>query len=345
MAKKKSAKAAPESAAPSQPQAPPDVKSFQAFERMTAMRSQLATHETNPRSIDQHAFKKLKDYLKKNKLLNALVVNRRSSANGFPEAEEGRLVIIGGHQRTRAMDSLAGFDPSAPTPEHDYQVPIDVVSVGPGREKEILVALNNQSLQGTYDLDMLADLLTDPAVDPFATGFDRAELGTLLDAGVLEQIMGAPVAAQAAAEAPIVDALNEIAEVSKAAQRPQPQADTGSPAVIPQPAAGQPISATTGQQVAERLDPNSVEAMKQRRQDYREGVNSEQNQAGFFMVLVADRDEDITKFTSHLGLPPDQTYYPLRAFLERIGYRFDFGDAAEPAEGEREQVDESPADG
>lgn len=302
---------------------------------MTAMRSQLATHESNPRTIDQHAYKKLKEYLKKNRLLNALVVNRRSAANGFPPEQEGRLVIIGGHQRTRAMDELIGFNPDAPTPETDYEVPIDVVCVGPGREKEILVALNNPSLQGTYDLDMLAEILSDPEVDPFQTGYDRAELATILDVGVVEQIMGGAIAQQITAEAPIVDAMNDIAAVSKQAQQAQRAADpapgahpaAGSP--IAHPVAGSPAAVTAAEAAApaagsDRLDPNSVEALRLRRQVYQAGVNTSENQASFYVVLVADRDEDIVSLLTHLKLPEDQRYYPLRDFLSRIGFDFDF---------------------
>ena len=59
-------------------------------------------------------------------------------ANGFAASQEGQLVIVGGHQRCKAMDDLRKYDPT--THENDYQIPIDLLCISPAREMELLVS-------------------------------------------------------------------------------------------------------------------------------------------------------------------------------------------------------------
>jgi hypothetical protein len=293
---KKKAAASPET------ESAPTRATFQAFERMTAMRSSLRFPENNPRNIDPHSFKKLKEYIKKNKLLGSLIVNRRTAETGHPPEQEGWLIIIGGNQRTKAMDSLSGFDPAAPTAEADYQVPIDVVSLAPGKEKEAIIALNNVSMMGSFDIDLLADLLTSPDVDPLAVGFDRIELSQLLDAGVFESVLGGTSSAQAQSESPVIDAIGEIAASSKQYQQQAAQA------------AAAPASSTLPPE-----DYNSVESIKGRREKFQNSQTvTEDTDENYLIVLAANDSREAARLLRRLNLPLDQTYFDLRAFLDRM---------------------------
>lgn len=301
------------------------AKTFQAFERMTAMRSQLRQHEANPRQIDQHALKKLREGLRKVGLVTSLIVNRRDSTNGFPPAQHGQLVIIGGHQRCRAMDELRGYDPA--THENDYQIPIDVVSISAAKERELIVFLNNPAAQGSWDYSLLGDLLTSPGVDPLATGFDRLELSQILDSGIVEELFGSS-SPQSAAEAPVLDAIAEVAAASKAyqqVQQPTPQ----------QPIIGTAAPPTTPPAPLPDDDINSVASIKGRRYDFRDKT-AEAGDSSHILTIVAGSGAEMDDFLAGIGLV-NEAFIDLNRFATAISETsgFDFlppieagGDAA-----------------
>jgi hypothetical protein len=283
------------------------TRKFQAFERMIVRRSALRLHETNPRTIDPHAFRKLREFLRKRKLLGALQVNRRRAANGFDQSQDGQLVVIGGHQRIKAMDDISGF----PDAENsDYEVPIDVAELTPAQERETLVALNNPGLQGAWDWDMLSEVLTAPGVDPLATGFDRAELASFIDAGILDQIIGGGASAQVAAETPILADISAIAETGRAADAADraARATVQTTVSIPQ---SSPDAALAAQQAA-------VDGMKARRQEYQQSVNADTNTANFMIALFADTEDEKVNLLTHLGLDPGQDFFSLSQFMEHL---------------------------
>lgn len=318
MGKKKAANST-ESAAPDPDQSttPPAPKTFQSFERMTAMRSQLRSHESNPRVIDQHAAKKLRQGLKNYGLVTSLIVNRRDSAHGFPPTQHGQLVIVGGHQRCSQMDILESYNPE--TREGDYQIPIDVVTVPPGKERELLVFLNNPSAQGSWDYALLGDLLTSPDVDPLATGFDRLELSQMLDSGICEQLFGSP-SPQAAAEAPILDSIAAIAADSKRYQQQAGQALVNQAIAgaasepVPQlpPAPEAPQGATPA-----RGDYNSVESIKGRRYDFRDKT-ADAGDSSHILTIVANSGEQLDEFLSIVGLPSGEPFIDLGRFADAL---------------------------
>lgn len=291
-------------------------RKFQAFTRMLAKRSSLSFPENNPRSIDPHAFKKLREFVKREGLLGSLIVNRRTEANGWAPVHVGRLVIVGGNQRTRAMDEISSYAPPTPAgpAENDYEIPIDVIEVPQAREAEIIVALNNVGLQGTYDWDALAELMQTPGVNPLATGFDRVELATFMDEGALEQLLGPAAARQAAAEAPILDELAAIAEVGREQDRADRQAANAQESSVADPA--NPSEPTEAEAAGEQ---SAVDGMKERRAQYQETINRDTNAANFMIVLVGDSDAECREFLTRLNLPPGQEFYSLAAVKERMG--------------------------
>lgn len=299
-------------------------RKFQAFERIIVKRSTLRFHELNPRSIDPHAFKKLREFIRKQKLLAAVQANRRLAANGFdPEQSgNGQLVLIGGHQRIRAMDDISGFVSLSATPDADYDVPVDVAELSPAKEKECLIALNNPGMQGAFDYDILSELLTSPGVDPLAVGFDKPELASFIDAGILEQIIGAPAAAQAAAEAPVFSDFAAIAEsgreadaAARAAEKERTNATVQVIASIP----GQAVASVDGQQLTpEQIQQQAIDGMKARRQEYQSSVNADVNAASFMLVLVADTDEERAEFLTQLQFDPTTEFLPLSQFKDAL---------------------------
>lgn len=274
------------------------------------MRSQLRFHEANPRGIDQHAAKKLRQGIKSFGLVGSLIVNRRDQANGFPPAQHGQLVIVGGHQRCSQMDVLADYNPQ--THENDYEIPIDVVSASASKERELLVFLNNQSAQGFWDYSLLGDLLTSPGVDPLATGFDRLELSQMLDSGIIEELFGSPTP-QAAAEAPVLDAIAQIAQDSKAYQKQAEAqaANAGSPAVAMAPGQSQVPQADA------KPDINSVESIKGRRYDFRDKT-ADAGSTQHILTIVADSPEQLEAFMSAIAMQPAE-FISLAEFCGLLG--------------------------
>lgn len=212
-------------------------KQLQQFTFATVKRSSIAPFECNPRTIDRSAARKLRENIKKFGLVQPLVVNRRTAANGFAPEQVGSLVLLGGHQRLSAADNLAGYDStSAPLPLHtcdgngnplpeiifanDYDVPVAISEVTSAAEKTLVIALNNPSLQGNWDSELLERLITDPEVaeNITDTGFDRASLGLMFDSFIADGLFGKQAAEQVNLEAPIISVLEEIRQAGKAAK-------------------------------------------------------------------------------------------------------------------------------
>lgn len=265
------------------------VRKFQVFQRIVLKRNQVAFHEQNPRSIDKHSFKRLREFVRKNGLVNALVANRRTEANGFPPDQNGRIVLIGGHQRASAMDEIVDYPAAGEAA--NYDLPIDLVELSPGKEKAMLVALNNPGLQGTWDYDLLEQVLADPDVDAGETGFTRADLGMMFDQGILDGIFGEEAATQAAVEAPVIDQLQEIREVGAAAEK----------------SAKQEAAANESQ----------LELLRERREKYKERSN-DANEAEFLVVFVGETAEQVDRFLVDMQLPVDQRYHPLSHLVDQI---------------------------
>lgn len=123
-------------------------------------RSQIHGADYNPRKIDSYARAKLEKNLRKAGLIEALIWNERTGN------------LVGGHQRLSCLDAIAGTD--------DYEIDVAVVNLTPKQEREQNIALNNPSIQGTWDLPLLEDLISSTpefAIDE--AGFDRIDLEML----------------------------------------------------------------------------------------------------------------------------------------------------------------------
>ena len=144
-----------------QPSSATNLSKFQRFENVTIHRNEIKNAPYNPRVIDKHARKKLKDKIKKIGLVGTLTWNKRSGN------------LVGGHQRLSILDELEGTQ--------DYTLTVSAVDMDDKTEKEMNVFLNNTVTQGNFDLDLLGELINDKSLDIAAFGFDNLDLQMMFD--------------------------------------------------------------------------------------------------------------------------------------------------------------------
>lgn len=130
---------------------------------------QLAPY--NPRVIDEVEMKSLKASVDSRGLVETLVVQKKAD-DGTP------LVLIGGHQRVRAVREICD-DSGEKLPSHIYAVVLDI---GDREAKQLNVALNR--IGGEFDVYKLGEVfatipdMTDTEV--LAVGFDREAIDDLI---------------------------------------------------------------------------------------------------------------------------------------------------------------------
>ena len=315
-------------------------------------RHRLALFVGNPRTIDKHARRKLKAAIKQHGLVEPLVANRRLAANGHPPADDGRIVLIGGHQRLSVSDELYRYDPAAaPDPETgenptSYPVPLAINEVSPAAETALVIALNNPGLQGSWDAakleDLFSQLAADPEFDIAQTGFERVDLAFILDEGSLASIFGQEAAEQEAAEQPIAQQLEAmrqagIAEKKAGEQggesREQEADDWESthqdkeriPWTVPTPGESDETvdNGATAPHAVEGGDASESEQpehniFKDRRQSYidRQADNRDKE---FMVVLVFDGADQVTRFLTHFGMDATVRYHSGARLAAEIG--------------------------
>lgn len=140
----------------------PRLAKLQKFTTVRMPRSAINPAPYNPRKIDAYAKKKLTKALKKQGLIETLVVNKRTG------------VLISGHQRLSILDESEK--------DQEYALDVAVVDVDEKTEKELNVLMNNGAVQGQYDEDALAGLMrSTEGFDIGNAGFDTMDLAVILD--------------------------------------------------------------------------------------------------------------------------------------------------------------------
>lgn len=132
-------------------------------EQRTVKRSEIRFASYNPRTISDDARKKLKKNLQTVGLLGGVVWNMRTGN------------LVSGHQKVSIMDAVNRYD--AETGANDYEFRVEVVDFDDKTEKEQNLFMNNRAVQGTYDDDMLRELLQ--GIDYTNAGFDDTDLQLL----------------------------------------------------------------------------------------------------------------------------------------------------------------------
>lgn len=135
------------------------VSKYQKCEIETISREEIKGAPYNPRIISDGAKKRLKKMLRKHGLVSTLVWNRRTGN------------LVSGHQRLDALDALEG--------SHDYSLHVAVVDVSEKEEKALNVQMNNPSMQGEWDTDLLADLVANDEISFDELGFSDADAEVL----------------------------------------------------------------------------------------------------------------------------------------------------------------------
>ena len=118
--------------------------------------------------------KKLKQNIKRVGMLGGIIWNERTNN------------LVSGHQRVTVLDQLNGYDG---TEETDYILRVDKVNLSEKEEKEQNIFMNNQSVQGEFDIDALRNLLTE--IDFKSAGLTEQDLSIIgidFDMPVLEEI-------------------------------------------------------------------------------------------------------------------------------------------------------------
>jgi hypothetical protein len=125
---------------------------------ITISRSEITAADYNPRKISQDARKKLKKAIKTHGLVQPIIWNRQTGN------------IVGGHQRIDILDEIHKGK--------EYSLNVAAIDVDEAEEVKLNVVLNNTSVQGEWDVDLLADICrVFPDID-FKTdlGFEQYDL-------------------------------------------------------------------------------------------------------------------------------------------------------------------------
>jgi len=148
------------------------------LERWTPVRvhrSKIVGAPYNPRKITDNAKLRLRKILENLGLLEPLVWNVRSGN------------LVGGHQRLKILDALAGTG--------DYELTVSQVDLSPQDEIAANIALNNRSAAGDDDLEKLQAIFRDnPGPNLDAMGLDTADVYHLFGDSGLESLNAEQVA-------------------------------------------------------------------------------------------------------------------------------------------------------
>lgn len=139
-----------------------ELNKYFKSEPIEIKRSSISFADYNPRKISSDALKKLKQNIKRVGLLGGIVWNEHTGN------------IVSGHQRVTVLDQLNGYEGSAET---DYILRVERVDLSSKEEKEQNVFMNNQSVQGEFDLEALRDLVSD--IDFKSAGLTEQDLSMI----------------------------------------------------------------------------------------------------------------------------------------------------------------------
>lgn len=139
-----------------------ELNKYFKSEPIEIKRSSISFANYNPRKISSDALKKLKQNIKRVGLLGGIVWN------------ESTRNIVSGHQRVTILDQLNGYDGTDAT---DYILRVEKVNMSTKEEKEQNIFMNNQSVQGEFDLDTLRDMI--PDIDYKSAGLTEQDLSMI----------------------------------------------------------------------------------------------------------------------------------------------------------------------
>lgn len=123
-----------------------NITKYQKFESIIIHRSKINFAYYNPRKISENSQKKLKEKIKKIGLLGGIIWNEQTGN------------LISGHQRLKVLDQLERSE--------DYFITVDKVIMDEKTEVEANIFLNNTSVMGEFDKEVLKDIQVEfPDID------------------------------------------------------------------------------------------------------------------------------------------------------------------------------------
>ena len=128
-------------------------------ESITIQRSEINLADYNPRKLSDAARKQLKANIKRLGIMGGIVWNEATGN------------LVSGHQRISILDEINGY------PKNDYAITVEKVDLSDKEEKEQNIFLNSKSVQGEFDSDLMANIITD--IDPILAGLDEYDLTML----------------------------------------------------------------------------------------------------------------------------------------------------------------------
>ena len=128
-------------------------------ESITIQRSEINLADYNPRKLSDTARKQLKVNIKRLGIMGGIVWNEATGN------------LVSGHQRISILDEINGY------PKNDYAITVEKVDLSDKEEKEQNIFLNSKSVQGEFDSDLMANIITD--IDPILAGLDEYDLTML----------------------------------------------------------------------------------------------------------------------------------------------------------------------
>jgi aspartate carbamoyltransferase regulatory subunit len=137
-------------------------KLYNESEAVIIKRSQIKFAPYNPRLENPKVVSELKKNFKRAGFLGGIVWN------------ENTLNLVSGHKRTQALDLIHSYDGSK---EKDYNIRVEKVFYDEKTEKEQNIFLNNKSVQGDFDFQLIAEML--PEIDIENTGLTDEDLNLI----------------------------------------------------------------------------------------------------------------------------------------------------------------------
>lgn len=120
------------------------------------MRSEIHPSDYNPRKISEEARRQLKRSIKQFGVVGGLVVNKTT------------MTLVSGHQKLSILDELN---------KSDYPIKVEMIEVDEKTEKELNIFFNNPNAMGTWDYDLLRELI--PDIDYTMTGLTKEDLNLI----------------------------------------------------------------------------------------------------------------------------------------------------------------------
>jgi hypothetical protein len=278
---------------------PKEVKRsrFQKFEVVEMNRSQIKTAPYNPRRIDPEARKNLIRSLKNHGMIETLVYNKVTGN------------LVSGHQRLSVLDDLHEGK--------DYKMQFAVVEMTEVEEMQANIAMNNQFMQGEFDLRKLSELVSEQDdVPAFLEGavLRTEDLEVMFtsageDPSWLDAISGTAEQREAVDE---INGMLDEADIARKAgfgKRDDSAMEDGEE--------GEDEDEEGGEE-GEGEDSEMIKLVEARRKAYSEGKAAEENENGYYKVVTFSSDRRAMNFMATLGLPVETVTIEAESLFDAI---------------------------